>query len=129
MLVRSLRPMARIIHPAVTATRALSAVPEGHNEKMMFALGLSMGLRTGAEVKDVLNKDELEHLAAGFTAHMTGSLGEQGELAVLQEVCARIYLLLPHTFPHTYTHIHPHTHTHIHTHSLTLPRALRWAPN
>jgi hypothetical protein len=74
------------MHPAVTATRALSSVPEGHNEKMMFALGLSMGLRTGAEVKDVLDKNELEHLAAGFTAHMTGSLGEEGELAVLQEV-------------------------------------------
>jgi FKBP-type peptidyl-prolyl cis-trans isomerase len=49
-------------------------------------IGISMAMRTGGEVKDVLDEGELKHLADGFSAHMTGSLGEEAEMALLTEI-------------------------------------------
>lgn len=64
--------------------RWLSVVPEDKNSKMMFALGVSMAMKTGGEVKEVLTVEELHDLCSGFTANMTQTLSPEEELELLQ---------------------------------------------
>jgi FKBP-type peptidyl-prolyl cis-trans isomerase FkpA len=45
-----------------------------------------MALRTGGEMKDILEKEEMGHMCAGFTAVMTESLSEEDQIKVLSDV-------------------------------------------
>jgi len=60
----------------------MSNLPKSDDGKMMYTLGLSLARQTGAELKQLLSKEEISGLIAGFGDAMLDQV--EDELALLQ---------------------------------------------
>lgn len=67
----------------LTATRALSGVPNDEADKPFYALGVNVARQVGGELKNVLSKEEIEVMLQGFGDSMLGR--GVNEMDLLQE--------------------------------------------